>query len=66
MQAQAEDSLNQGNLTQALAELQDQIKKEPSNPKLRVFLFQLLAVSGQWERALVQLKVLGGLDHVPC
>ncbi len=62
MLLQAENNLQQGNLTDALVDLQNQIKKEPSNPKLRIFLFQLLAVSGQWERALVQLKVLGELD----
>lgn len=62
MLLQAEQSLHQGNLTEALANLQGQIRKEPSNPKLRAFLFQLLAVLGQWERALTQLKVLGDLD----
>ncbi len=62
MLAQAENYLQQGNLPEALAELQNQIKKEPANPKLRVFLFQLLVVAGQWERALAQLKVLAGLD----
>jgi len=62
MLLQAEKSLHQGNLTEALANLQDQIRKDPSNPKLRIFLFQLLSVTGQWERALVQLKVLGDLD----
>jgi type VI secretion system protein ImpE len=62
MLAQAENELQLGNLSAALLELQSQIKKEPGNPKLRVFLFQLLVVSGQWERALAQLKVLSGLD----
>jgi type VI secretion system protein ImpE len=62
MLAQAENALQQGNLQAALLDLQNQIKKEPGNPKLRVFLFQLLAVTGQWERALAQLKVLSGLD----
>lgn len=62
MSLQAEKSLNQGDLTEALASLQDQIRKAPTDPKLRIFLFQLLAVTGQWERALVQLKVLGEMD----
>ena len=31
-------------------------------PKLRVFLFQLLCVLGQWERALNQLNVASSLD----
>lgn len=59
---QPEQSLHQGHPDTALAQLQDQIRKDPSNPKLRVFLFQLLAVFGQWERSLNQLKVAGDLD----
>ncbi len=62
MSSPAEISLQQGNLTEALAKLQDQIKKDPSNPKLRVFMFQLLSVTGQWQRALTQLNVCGELD----
>jgi len=62
MQLQAEINLQQGNLSQALTELQNQIRKDPSNSRLRVFLFQLLAVTGQWERSLTQLKVVGELD----
>lgn len=64
MQLQAEINLQQGNLADALTDLQNQIRKEPGNPKLRVFLFQLLVVSGQWERALQQLKVVGELDSL--
>lgn len=62
MSLQAEQSLHQGNLPEALTRLQEQVRKSPGDPKLRIFLFQLLAVTGQWERALVQLKVLGELD----
>ncbi|HEC16789.1 MAG TPA: virulence protein SciE type [Sedimenticola sp.] len=58
----AEHSLHQGNLEESLALLQDQIRKEPSNAKHRIFLFQLLAVLGQWERALTQLNVVADLD----
>jgi len=49
-------------LQEALAELQAQVRKEPANAKYRVFLVQLLAVLGQWERALNQLNVLGEMD----
>ncbi len=62
MLPQAEKSLHQGQLAEALASLQSQIRNDPSNPKLRIFLFQLMVVSGLWERALVQLNVLGELD----
>jgi type VI secretion system protein ImpE len=58
----AEQSLQQGNLQEALIQLQNQIKKDPANAKLRTFLFQLLAVLGEWDRALAQLKVSGDLD----
>lgn len=57
-----EDCLKLGNLDEALRLLQNRIKKQPSNPQDRVFLFQLLSVMGQWERALTQLKVVKELD----
>ncbi len=53
--------LRDGNLAQALAAVQNQAKGDPSNAKHRVYLFQLLAVLGQWDRALTQLNVAGDL-----
>ena len=58
----AEDSVREGDVAAALKQLQDQVRASPSDPKLRVFLFQLLAVTGQWERALNQLDVAATLD----
>ncbi|MFM8332891.1 MAG: type VI secretion system accessory protein TagJ [Candidatus Methylumidiphilus sp.] len=58
----AEQYLREGDLAKALAELQKQVRENPANPKLRVFLFQLLAVLGQWDRAQTQLKLAGDLD----
>jgi type VI secretion system protein ImpE len=58
----AEDSLKRGDLEDALKQLEDQVRRDPSDPKLRVFLFQLLSVMGSWERALKQLGVSGELD----
>ena len=58
----AEQHLQQGNLPEALIQLQNQIKKDPANAKLRTFLFQLLSVQGEWDRALTQLNVAGDLD----
>jgi type VI secretion system protein ImpE len=58
----AEESLQEGNLSQALAQLQDRVRKNPADAKPRIFLFQLLTVLGQWERALTQLNVAGDLD----
>lgn len=58
----AEESVLAGRLAEGLAELQGQVRKQPADPRLRVFLFQVLAVMGQWERALTQLKVAADLD----
>lgn len=58
----AESSLRDGKLEEALVQLQDQVRANPADGLLRVFLFQLLCVLGQWERALTQLQVLAGLD----
>ncbi len=58
----AEQSLHDGNPATALQLLQEQVRAHPSDAKLRVFLFQLLAVLGQWERALTQLNVAAELD----
>jgi type VI secretion system protein ImpE len=57
-----EDWLRGGDPGTALSDLQEQVRKNPSNAKLRVFLFQLLAIEGRWDRALTQLKVAGELD----
>ena len=58
----AEHAVREGDLEEALRNLQDQVRKEPSKAELRVFLFQLLAVMGQWERANTQLNVAADLD----
>ena len=58
----AELSLKNGDPAAALAQLQEQIREKPADAALRVFLFQLLCVRGEWERALNQLKVASGLD----
>src|SRR6266508_2046408 len=58
----AEQSLREGRVEEALTELQDHVRKAPDNAEYRVFLFQLLCVLGDWERARAQLKVLGELN----
>ena len=58
----AEDLIAAGDPTGALALLQRQVREHAADPKLRVFLFQLLCVLGQWQRALTQLEVCGELD----
>ena len=49
-------------LDAALRDLQEQVRQRPADAKLRIFLFQLLCVLGQWERALTQLNVAADLD----
>src|SRR5262245_3132945 len=58
----AELSLKNGDPAAALAQLQEQVRARPADAKLRIFLFQLLCVRGEWERALNQLKVASELD----
>ena len=58
----AERTLKEGDPVAALARLQEDIRARPADAKLRVFLFQLLCVLGQWDRALNQLKVASELE----
>jgi len=59
---QMEEFLRAGQLNEAMAALEDEVRGDPTNAKLRVFLFQLLSVLGDWERALTQLNVAAELD----
>ncbi|WP_310385756.1 type VI secretion system accessory protein TagJ [Roseateles sp.] len=58
----AEQALKDGDAKAALKLLTEQVRAQPQDAKLRVFLFQLLCVTGQWERALNQLNVALELD----
>jgi type VI secretion system protein ImpE len=58
----SEALLKAGQLREALHALTAQVRSHPADASLRVFLFQLLALLGEWERAADQLKVAGGLD----
>lgn len=58
----SKELVQQGKLDEALAALQNEVRANPTDAKLRVFLFQLLAVMGQWERAANQLKVCNDQD----
>lgn len=58
----AEQALKDGDLQAAIQHLQAQIRSQPADAKLRVFLFQLLCVQGDWTRAMNQLNVAGELD----
>lgn len=57
-----EDLLRAGRLADVLATLEEQVRADPSDHRLRVFMFQLLLVSGDWERAVTQLNVAAQLE----
>lgn len=59
---EAEDLLKAGDLDGALSTLQDAIRANAADANLRIFLFQLLCVRGDWKRAITQLKVSAELD----
>lgn len=58
-----EEHLKSGDLTATLAALQDKVRADPSSAPLRIFLFQLLCVLGDWKRAITQLKLSAEMDH---
>ena len=58
----AQEALQAGRLHEALDLLKEEVRKNPADAKLRVFLFQALSVAGAWDRALNQLDVVGDLD----
>jgi len=47
-----------------LARLESEIRGNPSDARLRTYLFQLLALRGKWERALSQLQVAAQLSPI--
>ncbi|WP_118136845.1 type VI secretion system accessory protein TagJ [Oceanicella sp. SM1341] len=58
----AEDQLRRGDPQAALAALQEAVRSTPADARLRVFLFQLLCVLGDWPRAVAQLRTCATLD----
>ncbi|HEY6881984.1 MAG TPA: type VI secretion system accessory protein TagJ [Polyangiales bacterium] len=58
----AEQRLREGKLDDTLELLQTEVRARPDDVRLRVFLFQLLALMGNWDRAVKQLQVAGQLD----
>src|SRR5256885_176395 len=56
----AEEHIQAGRLDEALASLQEEVRSNAADAKLRTFLFQLLCVMGSWSRAMTQLDVLAG------
>jgi type VI secretion system protein ImpE len=58
----AEELLKEGRPDEALKTLQQVVRDDPANAKPRIFLFQLLSVLGEWQRANTQLQVLSQMD----
>lgn len=58
----AESALKEGRLNDALQLLTQEVRGNPADVRKRVFLFQLLALKGDWTRAQTQLDVVGQLD----
>ena len=58
----AQEHLKAGRLDEALNSIQDVVRKDPANPRLRIFLFQLLGIVGEWQRAGTQLRLLSEMD----
>ena len=61
---EAEELVRAGRLEEAHCALEQAIRSHPADAKLRVFFFQLLALSGQWDRALTQVRVAAQLDAI--
>jgi len=58
----ATERLKAGDLDGALQALQAAVRTKPGDGKLRVFLFQMLCVLGDWKRAVAQLQLCAELD----
>ena len=62
MNNSASELLRLNDLDGALAALQAEVRSNPADARLRIFLFQLLCVMGDWKRAITQLKLCAELD----
>jgi type VI secretion system protein ImpE len=60
--ATPEELLAAGDPHAALKALQQKVRANAADVKQRIFLFQLLALLGQWQRAADQLKVCGEMS----
>ena len=57
----ADTYLSQGDLDSARATLVAAVKQNPSDTQARMFLFQLMAVMGEWDKADAQLRALASV-----
>jgi type VI secretion system protein ImpE len=62
MTTDAEAQLRAGNIATCLSTLQSEIRVNPADSKLRVFLAQIYMLTGEWERAATQLSLIAEMD----
>ncbi len=58
----ADDLLHAGDLDGARAALVEAVRRQPGDARLRLYLFSLLAIVGEWDKARTQLKTLAQLS----
>jgi type VI secretion system protein ImpE len=59
---EADRRLKDGDLDGARAALIEVVRAQPGNPQARMFLFQLLALSGEWDKARTHLNMLAQIS----
>lgn len=60
--ATADDLIKAGNLAQAKVEILEAVKRAPQDQGARMYLFQLLLVTGEWDKALIHLRALAQIS----
>ncbi len=60
--ADADALLREGDLSGARAALVEVVRSRPSDAQARMFLFQFLAIAGEWDKARTQLNALAQLS----
>jgi type VI secretion system protein ImpE len=60
--AQADELLREGDLAGARASLVGLVRASPDDQGARMFLFELLCVCGEWDKALAQLRAVAQLS----
>lgn len=58
----ADELLRQGDIDGARKALVEVVRSQPSDQNARMFLFQLLAIAGEWDKARTQLSLLAQLS----
>jgi type VI secretion system protein ImpE len=58
----ADELLSAGDLDGARSALVETVRAQPANEQARMFLFQLLAIAGEWDKARKQLAALAQLS----